>query len=191
MSVHTRRLILVSFLGFLVLWMAGCTAPTSYPPPTPYKALNPTATRNDLCRQTLYVSVSSDTRANVRSGPDLSASIVGKAYRGDRFCAYEKKGEWWYGEVRGLTGYVHLSLLDDVPPDTSAPSTRAPSAKCYATPPPGCNIKGNISFDTSEKIYHLPGDEYYDCTEINPAYGECWFCSEADARALGWRRAYK
>jgi hypothetical protein len=58
--------------------------------------------------------------------------------------------------------------------------------------PSTCNIKGNISYNTGEKIYHVPGDPTYDATVINPNYGERWFCSEAEAeaQAAGWRRAY-
>ncbi len=52
-----------------------------------------------------------------------------------------------------------------------------------------CRIKGNISIDTGERIYHVPGQEYYEQTKIRHRYGERWFCSEADARAAGWRRA--
>lgn len=55
--------------------------------------------------------------------------------------------------------------------------------------PTSCLIKGNISFDTGEKIYHLPGQKYYDSTTINPAYGERWFCTEAEAQAAGWRKS--
>ena len=54
----------------------------------------------------------------------------------------------------------------------------------------GCDIKGNISFDTGEKIYHLPGDAYYQEAEVNPQAGERWFCTEAEAQANGWRRTY-
>jgi hypothetical protein len=52
-----------------------------------------------------------------------------------------------------------------------------------------CDIKGNISVDTGEYIYHVPGQRYYDETRINRLYGERWFCSEAEARAAGWRRS--
>ncbi len=54
---------------------------------------------------------------------------------------------------------------------------------------PACNIKGNISIGSGAKIYHVKGQEYYDETIIRYQYGERWFCSEADARAAGWRRA--
>lgn len=53
----------------------------------------------------------------------------------------------------------------------------------------GCSIKGNVSVNSGERIYHLPGQEFYAETVIRPEYGERWFCSEAEARAAGWRRA--
>ena len=51
-----------------------------------------------------------------------------------------------------------------------------------------CNIKGNVSQNTGERIYHVPGQMYYAPTRIS-GYGERWFCSESDARAAGWRKA--
>lgn len=56
---------------------------------------------------------------------------------------------------------------------------------------PGCDIKGNISFNTGEKIFHMPGDKYYWKTKINSRYGERWFCTPAEARRIGWRRTYR
>ncbi|WP_457810280.1 sunset domain-containing protein [Rhizobium ruizarguesonis] len=52
-----------------------------------------------------------------------------------------------------------------------------------------CSIKGNVSIGSRERIYHMPGQEYYDETKISPQHGERWFCTEAEARAAGWRRA--
>jgi endonuclease YncB( thermonuclease family) len=54
----------------------------------------------------------------------------------------------------------------------------------------GCRIKGNIS-RSGERIYHLPGQRDYARTQIDTARGERWFCSEAEARAAGWRRAQR
>ncbi|SEQ04939.1 Endonuclease YncB, thermonuclease family [Loktanella sp. DSM 29012] len=54
-------------------------------------------------------------------------------------------------------------------------------------PPGGCVIKGNIS--SSGRIYHVPGNAFYDETRISPSRGERWFCTEAEARAAGWRAA--
>ena len=48
-----------------------------------------------------------------------------------------------------------------------------------------CKIKGNIS--SSGKIYHTPKSKWYNKTKINTSKGERWFCTEAEARAAGWR----
>jgi len=49
-------------------------------------------------------------------------------------------------------------------------------------------IKGNIR-PKCVRIYHMPGQEHYARTVIRTGQGERWFCSEAEARAAGWRRA--
>jgi len=53
--------------------------------------------------------------------------------------------------------------------------------------PADCLIKGNIS--SSGRIYHLPGSDSYDETRVDESKGERWFCTEAEARAAGWRPA--
>ncbi|MER9652492.1 hypothetical protein NKJ26_03105 [Mesorhizobium sp. M0152] len=53
----------------------------------------------------------------------------------------------------------------------------------------GCNIKGNISVVTGERIYHMPGQRYYNETVVNPAKGERWFCSQWAAWWAGWRKS--
>ena len=52
-------------------------------------------------------------------------------------------------------------------------------------------IKGNISFRTGEKIYHVPDGEFYDETIIDASKGEVVFCAEAEAVAAGWRRSLR
>ncbi|HID91611.1 TPA: hypothetical protein EYG96_01915 [Candidatus Gracilibacteria bacterium] len=63
-----------------------------------------------------------------------------------------------------------------------------PSEKIQNT----CNayVKGNVSFNTGAKIYHIPGCENYYDVKINSAYGERYFCSEQAARNAGWRKAW-
>lgn len=80
----------------------------------------------------------------------------------------------------------YYSEYDAAPPSTGG-ETGCPSGCTYH--PPGCDIKGNISVITGEKIYHVPGQEYYNATKISPEYGERWFCTEAEAIANGWRKA--
>lgn len=54
-------------------------------------------------------------------------------------------------------------------------------------PDQNCAIKGNIS--SGGRIYHMPGQENYGRTRINPTNGERWFCSPAEAETAGWRAA--
>lgn len=54
--------------------------------------------------------------------------------------------------------------------------------------PGRCEIKGNVS-SSGERIYHMPGQRDYAKTKITESTGERWFCSEAEARAAGWRPA--
>ncbi|WP_231293871.1 sunset domain-containing protein [Thermoanaerobacterium thermosaccharolyticum] len=44
-------------------------------------------------------------------------------------------------------------------------------------------IKGNIN-SKGERIYHLPGDPWYDRTKA-----EAWFKTESEAQAAGYRPA--
>jgi hypothetical protein len=57
------------------------------------------------------------------------------------------------------------------------------------SPKPDCNIKGNISWNNNEKLYHLPGMKDYKITKISADKGERWFCTESTAIANGWKKA--
>lgn len=54
-----------------------------------------------------------------------------------------------------------------------------------------CNIKGNVSYNTGEQIYHLPEDQFYEVTKIDERYGEEWFCSVEEAEEAGFRRTLR
>lgn len=54
---------------------------------------------------------------------------------------------------------------------------------------PECKIKGNISLNSGDKVYHVPGAEDYESTKIDTARGERWFCTEEEAIENGWRKA--
>jgi hypothetical protein len=74
------------------------------------------------------------------------------------------------------------------PPETeSAERTDGCPEGCTSSKT-GCAIKGNISKE-GERIYHLPGQRYYDKTVISPEKGERWFCTGEEAEENGWRRA--
>ena len=88
-------------------------------------------------------------------------------------------------------------------PRTPPPAAGAASPAPTLPPPPpvaagcpagcvertaGCDIKGNVN-DKGERIYHLPGGQFYDKTVIDPSRGDRWFCSPAEAEANGFRRS--
>lgn len=52
-------------------------------------------------------------------------------------------------------------------------------------------IKGNISQTTGEKIYHVPGGDFYEVTIVDEAGGERWFCTETEALDAGWRASLR
>lgn len=60
------------------------------------------------------------------------------------------------------------------------------SSQPAAPPRDGCRIKGNINAE-GERIYHVPSSSSYGATVIDERTGERWFCTEAEARAAGWR----
>jgi micrococcal nuclease len=75
------------------------------------------------------------------------------------------------------------------PGPTTSPTMPVGCPQGCVTPPPGCVIKGNISSSSGEKIYHVPGQRYYEQTKIDPDKGERWFCTEDEAIANGWRKS--
>jgi micrococcal nuclease len=51
-----------------------------------------------------------------------------------------------------------------------------------------CKIKGNIN-SAGEKIYHMPGQRYYDTTIVEENKGEKYFCDENQAISEGFRKS--
>lgn len=47
-------------------------------------------------------------------------------------------------------------------------------------------IKGNLTTYNGEKIYHIPGGQFYDVTNA-----EEMFCTEEDAEAAGYRESLR
>lgn len=83
---------------------------------------------------------------------------------------------------RGLHGHVMMRPAD------YRRARRAERAADNAAPDPACPIKGNMG-RKGTRIYHMPGQADYAATVIRREQGERWFCTEADARRAGWRRA--
>ena len=80
-----------------------------------------------------------------------------------------------------ISAAIALLLIEFNP--RSSPSPIQLNAK------PECTIKGNISVDTGNQIYHLRGMEDYKSTVIDFSPLEKWFCTESEAIANGYRKA--
>lgn len=53
----------------------------------------------------------------------------------------------------------------------------------------GCDIKGNISSGSGNRIFHVRGQRDYERVSIKVNKGERWFCTEEEAWSAGWRKA--
>lgn len=99
--------------------------------------------------------------------------------------AHASKRGIWAGEF--VLPSAFRAEGDDYRVERSAPETSerpiVSSARSRSQPSGGCAIKGNHS-RRGELIYHLPGMPYY-----NETKAEEMFCSEAQARAAGYRRS--
>ena len=82
-------------------------------------------------------------------------------------------------EAAALAAGRGLHAHDLEPPETFRRTGAATSAS-------DCTIKGNIG-TRGARIYHLPGQAFYDRTRIRTDRGERWFCTVDEARAAGWR----
>jgi micrococcal nuclease len=79
-------------------------------------------------------------------------------------------------------------------PGEGVAPTRAPTTGgaatcpegCITPPDPSCDIKGNVN-RAGDRIYHLPGGQFYEQTVINPDEGDRWFCDPSEAEGMGFR----
>ncbi len=65
------------------------------------------------------------------------------------------------GGAAGIGYTTDLDALASYVPNWTASHASMPGS--------GCSIKGNVSIETGERIYHVPGQRYYDATRITPS----------------------
>mgnify|MGYP006278273669 CR=1 FL=1 len=121
-------------------------------------------------------------------GRDLAAAMVraGWALAYARFSdAYVAEG--WAAEAAGVGLWSGSFMEPEVWRRVRREERRA-EALARAPADPECRIKGNIS--RNGRLYHLVEWSSWARTRIDEAKGERWFCSEAEARAAGWRPAF-
>lgn len=118
-------------------------------------------------------------------GIDLGGELVNRGLA----VAYRRYSTRYVGaEVAARSR--RLGMWSDVfqSPSEFRASRRAGKVKTAGegAPSSSCTIKGNVGAK-GDRIYHIPGGRDYAKVRITPLKGERWFCSEADARAAGWR----
>ena len=116
----------------------------------------------------------------VREGWALAYRHYSTAYVDEEAGARRAKRGLWRGEFVRPWDWRRGERLDTATRDAPRIAARDRGA---------CNIKGNISHNSGKRIYHVPGDRDYERTRISASRGEKYFCTEAEARAAGWRRA--
>jgi len=182
------------------------------PSPTPTLPPPPSPTPTQAAPTLIVVS----EFLNVRAGPGIAYPKIGELARSAsvRALARSADGRWWQIAYGDGTGWVSADYvvedqgvlaLPTVPPPTSSrtpPPTAGAASPAPTLPPPppvaagcpagcverpaGCDIKGNVN-NRGERIYHVPGGQFYDRTDIVPSRGDRWFCSRAEAEANGFR----
>jgi endonuclease YncB( thermonuclease family) len=129
-----------------------------------------------------YGRVVAICRAN---GIDLNAAMVHSGMA----LAYRKYSDDYTGqEASAKAARRGLWAGQFVPPWDWRRGKRLASETAANDNATGCRIKGNVG-SKGDRIYHMPGDRWYDRTVITASKGERWFCSEGEAKAAGWRRA--
>jgi endonuclease YncB( thermonuclease family) len=125
----------------------------------------------------------------VRAGFALAYRRYSSDYVDEENEARNAKRGLWSGEFTKPWDYRRDARESPTQtPRGPAPEATGPKAPGKARDS-NCRIKGNISA-SGERIYHTPDSPSYQDTVIDERAGERWFCSEAEARAAGWRAAH-
>ncbi len=128
-----------------------------------------------------YVWLDSEEMVNamlVRDGYAQSSAYPPDVRHQELFDSLESAAR---SEGRGLWGPV----CQETP--TEAPAGSPAEGACDYSGTSEPLIKGNISTNSGEKIYHVPGGDFYEQTVIDEAAGERWFCTDSEAVDAGWR----
>ncbi len=189
---------------------------TLTPVPTGTPLIVPTATQTvmtgPVAKQNANLRAGPSTEDPVVGGVTGGESLAIVGQNGDGSWYQLQSGAWIAAFlVEGATG--GYAIVASVPtlaptvmvaatepvPATAMPPAMAPSSEdaftCVggcAEPPPGsnCVIKGNVN-SSQEKIYHVPGGQFYERTDIKPEEGDRWFCTAEEAETAGFRASQR
>lgn len=107
----------------------------------------------------------------------------------DKYYAIQKEAQQkgigiWSVENYAQSDGFHEEIFEGNRPEQNNENSAADE------PAGDCNIKGNIS-SNGDKIYHMPGQQFYDVTKIDPSKGEKYFCSREEAEQAGFRASQR
>jgi micrococcal nuclease len=111
----------------------------------------------------------------LHNGTFFNASLIGQGYA--QLMTYPPNVRWstLFQQLQ-ITARESKRGLWALSPGSSSGQSTVPASN-------GCNIKGNVN-SKGEKIYHLPGQQFYNVTKA-----EQMFCSEEAAQRSGFRKA--
>lgn len=124
----------------------------------------------------------------VAAGQDLAGQLVASGWALD-FARYSRSA-YQPAERNARSQRVGVWQGTFTPP-WEWRAAQSAGGRDHATPGPtnpACRIKGNIGA-SNQRIAHAPGQQDYEAVRIDTARGERWFCTDAEARAAGWRPA--
>lgn len=122
-------------------------------------------------------------RAMVANGYAVAFRRYSSDYASAEDSAKANKRGLWSSKFTMPSDYRHAGPTSEVKPVTTRRPSRASSGDWAGRAKANCAIKGNRN-RKGQWIYHVPGMPYYDRTRPEEI-----FCSEAEARAAGYRRA--
>ena len=150
------------------------------------KVLNCVAVDTDQYHRTVAQCTAGDVDVNrtmVALGYAIAYRRYSSAYVSAEDSARVNGRGLWAGTFEMPSLYRRDERGEPVQRAPRRPRARVMSSYRQSAAPNGsCNIKGNRG--SHGWIYHLPGRPYYDRTQA-----EEWFCTEAQARAAGYRRS--
>ena len=145
-----------------------------------------TQTGTDQFDRVLARCVSGTTdinRAMVANGYAVAFRRYSSDYVSAEDSAKANKRGLWSSKFTMPSDYRHAGSAAAVKPVTARKAVRASSSDWAGRAKANCDIRGNRN-RKGQWIYHLPGMPYYERTRPEEI-----FCSEAEARAGGYRRA--
>jgi uncharacterized protein YgiM (DUF1202 family) len=139
------------------------------------------------------MDLSARSRVNIRSLPSIYAAKIGQFESGTQVRATgtaNVDGDLWYRiKFSGREGYVFGALLMQGTTKSLKMQTTIESAGSRGkSNHKKCTIKGNVN-SKGNRIYHLPGGQFYKRIKIKRREGDRCFKTEEQAKKSGFRRS--